>query len=86
MYVAESKHLTHQGAKKMMATVIDMANQTGIAISCAIVDAGGHMVLLERMDRRSLSYRSLLHHKGGLRRIESAPNHNEGSSRSGSRQ
>src|SRR5258706_11204164 len=50
MYVAESKRLTHQGAKKIMATVVEMANQAGIAISCAIVDAGGHIILLERMD------------------------------------
>src|SRR5205809_667673 len=33
-----------------MATAIDMANQAGIAISCAIVEAGGHVMLLERMD------------------------------------
>ena len=33
MYVIESKRLTHQGAKKMMATAIDMAGQAGIAIS-----------------------------------------------------
>src|SRR6476660_6395811 len=50
MYVAESKRLTHQGAKKMMATAIDLAGQAGLAISCAIVDAGGHVMLLERMD------------------------------------
>jgi len=50
MYVAESKRLTHQGAKKMMATAINMANEAGIAICCAIVDAGGYMMLLERMD------------------------------------
>jgi uncharacterized protein GlcG (DUF336 family) len=50
MYVAESKRLTHRGAKKIMATAIDMANQAGVAISCAIVDAGGHIILLERMD------------------------------------
>ncbi len=50
MYVAESKRLTHQGAKKIMATAVEMANQAGIAISCAIVDAGGHIILLERMD------------------------------------
>ena len=50
MYVAESKRLTHQGAKKIMMTAVDMASQAGIAISCAIVDAGGHMILLERMD------------------------------------
>ena len=50
MYVAASKRLTYQGAKTMMTTAIDMANQAGIAISCAIVDAGGHIILLERMD------------------------------------
>jgi len=50
MYVAESKRLTHQGTKKILTTAVDMANQAGIAISCAIVDAGGHMILLERMD------------------------------------
>ena len=50
MYVAESKRLTYQGAKKIMTTAVEMANQAGIAISCAIVDAGGHMILLGRMD------------------------------------
>ena len=50
MYVAESKRLTYQGAKTIMASAIAMANQAGIAISCAIVDAGGHIILLERMD------------------------------------
>jgi uncharacterized protein GlcG (DUF336 family) len=50
MHVVESKRLTHRGAKHMMATAIDLAGQAGISISCAIVDAGGHMILLERMD------------------------------------
>ena len=50
MHVAESRRLTHQGAKRIMTTVLDKANEAGIAISCAIVDAGGHMILLERMD------------------------------------
>ena len=50
MYVVESKRLTHQGARQMMATAIELAGQAGISISCAIVDAGGHMILLERMD------------------------------------
>jgi glc operon protein GlcG len=50
MHIAESKRLTYQGAKTIMASAIDMANHTGIAISCAIVDAGGHIILLERMD------------------------------------
>src|SRR5260370_11435649 len=50
MYIAESKRLTHQGAKKIMTTAVDLASQAGIAICCAIVDAGGHMILLERME------------------------------------
>jgi glc operon protein GlcG len=50
MYVADSKRLTTQGARKIMATAIGMADRCGIAISCAIVDGGGHIILLERMD------------------------------------
>jgi glc operon protein GlcG len=50
MDVADSKRLTHQGARKMMATALELAHKAGIAISCAIVDGGGHMMLLERMD------------------------------------
>ena len=51
MYVAQGKRLTHAGAKKMMATAIDAkAQEAGIAISVAIADAGGHLILLERME------------------------------------
>jgi glc operon protein GlcG len=50
MYVADSKRLTTQGARTIMATAIGMADSAGIAISCAIVDGGGHIILLERMD------------------------------------
>ena len=50
MYVANTKRLAHAGAKKMAATAVDKAREAGIAISVAIVDAGGHMVALERMD------------------------------------
>src|SRR5215475_13687322 len=50
MYVADSKRLTNEGAKKMMATAIAKAREAGIAISAAITDAGGHLLLLERMD------------------------------------
>ena len=34
----------------MMAVAIDQAREAKIAISCCIVDAGGHVVVLERMD------------------------------------
>jgi glc operon protein GlcG len=50
MYVTEAKRLTNEGAHRMMATAIEKARQAGIAIACAITDAGGHVILLERMD------------------------------------
>jgi uncharacterized protein GlcG (DUF336 family) len=50
MYVANAKRLTHAGAKKIADTAIGKAQQAGIAISVAIADAGGHLVVLERMD------------------------------------
>src|SRR5262245_15913053 len=50
MFIAASKRLTHDGARKMMATAIDKAREAGIAVSCAIADAGGHLIALERMD------------------------------------
>jgi uncharacterized protein GlcG (DUF336 family) len=50
MYVATSKRLTHAGARQMMTTAIATARDAGIAISCAIADAGGHLIALERMD------------------------------------
>jgi glc operon protein GlcG len=50
MYVGNTKRLLHAGARKMAATAVDKAREAGIAISVAITDAGGHLVLLERMD------------------------------------
>jgi len=50
MYVADSKRLTVTGAKKMMETAIKIAQQENFAITVAIADAGGHLILLERMD------------------------------------
>jgi uncharacterized protein GlcG (DUF336 family) len=50
MYVVDSKRLTHEGARTMAATAIAKAREAGIAIAVAIADAGGHLVVLERMD------------------------------------
>jgi uncharacterized protein GlcG (DUF336 family) len=50
MFVANSKRLTMEGAKKMMATAIAKAGEVGNAVTVAIADAGGHLVLLERME------------------------------------
>jgi len=50
MYVTNSKRLTLAGAKKMMETVTARAEKAGHAVAAAIVDAGGHPVLVQRMD------------------------------------
>ena len=50
MYVANSKCLTLAGARKMMQTAMDMAEAAKVPIAVAIADAGGNMVMLERMD------------------------------------
>ncbi|MED5535782.1 MAG: heme-binding protein [Pseudomonadota bacterium] len=47
---ANSKRLTSQGAKSMMSAAIGEADLLGIAATVAIVDSGGHLLLLERMD------------------------------------
>jgi glc operon protein GlcG len=47
MFVAESKRLTHQGAKKIMATALELAGQAKIAISLRHRRC---VILIERMD------------------------------------
>ena len=50
MYVAPSRRLTLAGARQMMATAIGIAEAERIPVAVAIADAGGHLVMLERMD------------------------------------
>jgi uncharacterized protein GlcG (DUF336 family) len=50
MYVADAKRLTLAGARKMMDTAVSGAERSGHAIAVAIVDAGGHPLLIQRMD------------------------------------
>lgn len=50
MYVADAKRLTLAGARKMMQTAMEMAEAAKVPIAVAIADAGGNMVMLERMD------------------------------------
>ncbi|HSQ05896.1 MAG TPA: heme-binding protein [Burkholderiales bacterium] len=50
MYFASTKRLTLAGARQMMAIAIAKAEEAGIPISVAIADAGGHLMMLERMD------------------------------------
>jgi uncharacterized protein GlcG (DUF336 family) len=49
-YTSGARRLTTAGAKKMMDTAIDCAAKTGAAVTIAIADAGGHLILLERME------------------------------------
>src|SRR6266576_3493437 len=50
MYIADSRRLTNAGAKKMMEAATARAAASGAAVTIAIVDAGGHLLLLERME------------------------------------
>ena len=50
MYVVDAKRLTAAGARKVVDTAVARAREAGIAVTVAVVDAGGHLVLLERMD------------------------------------
>src|SRR5215813_12122902 len=50
MYIADTKRLTNEGARMMLTAAIAKAREAGIAVSVAIADAGGHLILLERME------------------------------------
>jgi len=50
MYVAQSRRLTAEGARRMADTAIARAREAGIAITVAVTDAGGHLMVLERME------------------------------------
>jgi len=45
-----ARRLTSQGAKTMMTAATAEAEALGIAATVVIVDGGGHLILLERMD------------------------------------
>jgi uncharacterized protein GlcG (DUF336 family) len=50
MYISDAKRLTAAGARKAVDTALARARQENIAITVAVVDAGGHLMVLERMD------------------------------------
>src|SRR5262245_6104024 len=50
MDVIRSSRLTLAGAKKIAAAATARAQQAGIAITVVVTDAGGHPLLLERME------------------------------------
>ena len=50
MHFADAKRLTSEGARKIMSEALARAKQAGVAVTVAVVDAGGHLLLLERME------------------------------------
>ena len=50
MYVVDAKRLTAAGARKIADTAIARAREAGVAVTVAVTDAGGHLLLLERME------------------------------------
>ena len=49
MLTRESRILTSKGARAAMDAAIAKAEELGITVTIAIVDAGGHLIMLERM-------------------------------------
>jgi glc operon protein GlcG len=49
-YIADARRLTLAGARKMVESAVAGAREAGITVSIAVVDAGGHLIVLERMD------------------------------------
>jgi glc operon protein GlcG len=50
MPIRAKKTLTSRGVHMMMDAAIDKATRLGIAVTVAIVDDGGHLLMLERME------------------------------------
>ena len=50
MHVVPSQRLTLAGARRMMETAIAIGERERVPLSVAIADAGGHLILFERMD------------------------------------
>src|SRR4026209_137321 len=50
MNIADGKRLTTEGAAKIKSAAVKAAEKAGVAVTVAVVDAGGHLVVLERME------------------------------------
>jgi glc operon protein GlcG len=49
-FFADSRRLTHAGARAMVAAALAEAIKSAVAVTCAVCDAGGHIIAIERMD------------------------------------
>ena len=50
MHISQAKRLTTEGARRIKDTAVNAAEKAGLAVTVAVVDAGGHILVLERMD------------------------------------
>ena len=50
MYTSDTKRLTTEGARKIKNAAVKAGEEAGIPITVAVVDAGGHLLVLERME------------------------------------
>lgn len=50
MYIRENQALTSAGARAMLEAARTKASQMGLEVCIAIVDSGGHLLVLERME------------------------------------
>ena len=50
MFISDAKRLTTEGARKIKNAAVKAAEQAGISVTVAVVDAGGHLLVLERME------------------------------------
>ena len=50
MPIKDTKCMTSKGVRMMMDKAISKAEEFAIAVTVAIVDAGGHLLMLERME------------------------------------
>ncbi len=50
MLIKTTKALTSKGVRMMMDAGMAKARELGLAVTIAIVDAGGHLLMLERME------------------------------------
>lgn len=50
MHLRDTRTLTTEGARAVVAAAVARAAESGTPVSVAVVDPGGHLLVLERMD------------------------------------
>ncbi len=83
MYIAAAETTTHEGARQMMTTALDEARGRGLHFLRDHVDAGGHLIVLERMDGGRFPAVAFVGHQGYLRRVRTNVLHRQRCSRTG---